>query len=503
MMITRPNSHDVASLAERLGYRSALPAADEYARLISEILDAYDVVDTLAPAAPEPAPAAAAERPSRRPGPDEDPDNAWFLKTSIKKSASGPLAGRTVAVKDSIMVAGLAMGNGSGLLDGFVAPADATVVARVLDAGGEITGKTNCEYLCLSGGSHTSDRGATHNPHRHGYAAGGSSSGSAAALAKGEVDLALGADQAGSVRVPASFCGVVGLKPTYGLVPYTGIAPIEPFIDHVGPMSTTIADNALLLSVMAGADGYDRRQQCPPVADYVGALDAGVRGLRIGVLTEGFGQAGGESDVDAAVRHAAADLAKLGAQVVDTSVAMHAVAPALWAPIGMQGLTQTVLYGQGFGIGRDDWYPTALMAHLHAQRHRLDELPANIKMFTMLAEYVSERYGQSYYGRAVNAVRALRGAYDAALDQVDLLLMPTTQHKAQPLPGADATVGEFCARATEMFANTSPFDLTHHPAISLPCGFSDGLPVGLMLVARHFDEATLYRAAHAYERRDG
>ena len=143
------------------------------------------------------------------------------------------------------------------------------------------------------------------------------------------------------------------------------------------------------------------------------------------------------------------------------------------------------------------------MDHLHAQRHRLDELPANVKMFTMAAEFVRERYGQSYYGRAINGVRILRAAYDAALDQVDVLLMPTTPHKAQPLPGPDATVAEVCARATQMFPNTCPFDVTHHPALSVPCGFSDGLPVGLMLVGRHFDEATLYRAAHAYERRDG
>ena len=288
MTITKPNARDVADLAQRLGYRSALPDAEQYASLISELLDAYDTVETIAARTPT-------EQRSvdfRVPEPDEDPDNAWRVKTSIRTSAKGKLAGRTVAVKDSIMVAGLPMGNGSGLLDGFIAPADATVVARVLDAGGEVTGTTNCEYLCLSGGSHTGHGGATRNPHRHGYAAGGSSSGSAVVLAKGEADLALGADQAGSIRAPASFCGVVGLKPTYGLVPYTGVAPIEPFIDHVGPMSTTVADNALLLSVIAGADGYDGRQQRPPVADYLGALDGGLRGLRIGVLVEGFGQPG-------------------------------------------------------------------------------------------------------------------------------------------------------------------------------------------------------------------
>ena len=190
------------------------------------------------------------------------------------------------------MVGGVPMMNGADLLEGWTPEVDATVVTRVLEAGAEIVGKTACEYFCLSGGSHTNAHGPTHNPHRHGWSAGGSSSGSAVAVATGEADMALGADQAGSIRMPASFSGVVGLKPTYSLVPYTGIAPIEAYFDHVGPMTRTVADNARLLQVIAGPDGIDPRQRDVRVGDYIADLDAGVRGLRIGVLREGFGQPG-------------------------------------------------------------------------------------------------------------------------------------------------------------------------------------------------------------------
>jgi len=316
--INRPDTSDIAAVAARLGYDRAAAQADEFATLIGGMLGAYDVLDGVE-----------AEQPTReyvahrRPGPDEDPDNAWVLRTEISTTGSGPLAGLRVAVKDNIMVAGLPMAAGSGLLAGYRPSFDATVVSRVLEAGATIAGKTNCEYFCLDGGSHTSEFGATHNPHRRGYSAGGSSSGNAVALATGQTDLALGTDQAGSIRVPASFCGIVGLKPTHGLVPYTGITPLDPVIDHAGVMSTTVAETALLLSVVAGYDDYDPRQRRVTVGDYLSDLDVGVRGLRIGRLAEGSGHPGSEPDVDDAVRAAADDLAALGAEVVEVSIPMH------------------------------------------------------------------------------------------------------------------------------------------------------------------------------------
>jgi amidase len=495
--VPKPTAEELARVAERIGYRSALDSIDEYAALVSAMLEAYDAVDAVDE---EPVLATRERVDTRVPTAEEDPHHTWYVRTSIRGAATGPLAGARLAVKDSVMVAGVPMMNGADLLEGYVPDVDATVVTRALEAGAEIVGKTACEYFCLSGGSHTNAHGPTHNPHRHGWSAGGSSSGSAVAVATGEADMALGADQAGSIRMPASFTGVVGLKPTYSLVPYTGIAPIEAYFDHVGPMTRTVADNARLLQVIAGPDGVDPRQRDVRVGDYTSELDAGVRGLRVGVLREGFGQPGGEPDVDTHVRQAATVLEKLGATVEEVSVPLHLLGPALWTPIAIEGLTETVLRNQGFGISRDDYYPVGMMEHLLRRRGDVEALPANVKLFTLLGSYVDETLGHTYYGKAVNRVRTLRAAYDAALRDVDVLLMPTTPQKAQPLPDPADGVVEWCRRATEMFANTCPFDVTHHPALSLPCGMSDGLPVGLMLVGRHYDEATLYRVGQAFER---
>ncbi len=496
MPIPKPDTADIAKLAARIGYTMNRADLEQYTAMIGDMLDAYDAVAQLPDDTPPPRDARGAWE---FPAPHENPHNAWYVKASIKGAAGGALAGKRVAVKDSIMVAGLPMMNGASLLEGYSPKVDATVVTRVLDAGAEIVGKTHCEYFCLSGGSHTGARGPVHNPHRRGFSSGGSSSGSAVVLVTGEADYALGADQAGSIRMPASFSGTVGMKPTYGLVPYTGIAPIEGFIDHVGPMTMSVRDNALLLEVIAGRDDYDPRQRGSGVVRYTEGIERGVAGLRIGIVREGFGLPASEPDVDARVRAAAEVYAKLGATVEEVSVPMHALGPAIWAPIGIDGLTTTVLSMQGFGIGRTDRYPADMMEWLHERRGRIDEVPPNVKLFTLVGRYVTERYGYTYYAKAANRVRQLRAGYDAALARHDLLLLPTTPMKAQPLPAADCAVTEWCQRATEMLVNTCPTDVSHHPAISVPCGRSDGLPIGMMLIGRHFDEATIYRAAHAFE----
>ena len=499
MSPARPTAADVATIAARLGYTQAAGRAEEFAELIAGTLDAYDALDDPTfdhEPARDPVP-------YRRPELGEDADNAWALLTDLSTTDVGPLAGRRVAIKDNIMVAGLPMAAGSGLLVDYQPVLDAEVTRRVLDAGATIVGKTNCEYFCLDGGSHTSHFGPTHNPHRHGFSAGGSSSGNAVALVTGQADLAIGTDQAGSVRVPASFCGVVGLKPTHGLVPYTGITPLDPLIDHAGVMTTTVADAALLLGVLAGDDDIDPRQRHVKVDDYAAQLERGVTGLRIGVLVEGFGTPGGEPDVDAATRQAAVDLTSLGAEVVDVSVPMHARGTALWTPIVMHGMLRTVVHGQGFGGGRDDLYPLDLIEHLLARRDDVDQLPPTVTACAILAEHVEQTHGIAYYARAVNAVRRLRAEYDQALRDVDLLLMPTTPHKAQPMPLQHEPITAYVGKANDMFANTAPFNATHHPAMSLPCGTTDGLPSGLMLVGRRNGDATVLRAGHAYERRDG
>src|SRR5262249_34232176 len=234
--------------------------------------------------------------PGARPPAEENPLGAWYVKTRIEGAPRGPLAERTVALKDNVLLAGVPMMNGTTLLEGYVPPIAARAARRVPGGGGISAGRAVGESWCFSGGGPPADTGPVRNPHDPTRSAGGSSSGSGALVAAGEVDFAIGCDQGGSIRVPASFCGVVGLKPTHGLVPYTGILSLEPTPDHAGPITRSVADNALLLRAIAGPDGFDSRQADVRLDDYVGALGHGVRGLRIRVLREGFRQPGPEPD---------------------------------------------------------------------------------------------------------------------------------------------------------------------------------------------------------------
>ena len=295
----RPTQAEIEAIARDLGLELSPEDLATYTNLAAPMLGGLSLLDAL----PEgEAPIRYPRTPGTRPAPAENPLGAWYVKARIEGADEGKLAGRTVAVKDNVMVAGVPMSNGTSILDGYVPTEDATVVTRILDAGGTILGKAVCESYCLSGGSHTSDTGPVRNPHDPSRMAGGSSSGSAVLVATGEADLALGGDQGGSIRMPSSWCGTVGMKPTHGLVPYTGILSIEPTIDHAGPITANVSDNALFLEVLAGADGLDSRQIAPRTAPYTEALGGGVEGLRIGVLEEGFGQPGAEPEVETAVR---------------------------------------------------------------------------------------------------------------------------------------------------------------------------------------------------------
>lgn len=311
--------------------------------------------------------------------------------------------------------------------------------------------------------------------------------------------MALGGDQGGSIRMPASFSGIYGMKPTHGLVPYTGIMPIEIYVDHTGPMTANVADNALLLEVLAGPDGYDSRQVNVKTHPYTKALKDDIKGMKIGLVTEGFAQPNAEADVNAKVKAAAKKFEALGATVGEVSIPLHLAAGALWMPIGTEGLTQTMMWGDGYGVSRPDLYVTSLMDFHRNWRNRANEMSETTKLFTMLGTYIRRYYGSRYYGKAMNQTRLLTAAYDAALGEYDLLMMPTTPIKATPLPPADAPRELQVERALDMISNTAPFDITHHPAMAVPCGMADGLPVSLMLVGKHFEEPTIYKVAFAFE----
>jgi amidase len=393
------------------------------------------------------------------------------------------------------------MMNGASTLEGYVPDIDATVVTRILDAGGTIVGKAHCEYFCLSGGSHTSALGPVHNPFKHGYSAGGSSSGCGALVGSGEVEMAIGGDQGGSIRMPASYSGCYGMKATHGLVPYTGVMPIEATIDHAGPMTATVADNALLLEVIAGVDGLDPRQYDVQVEkySYTTGIGRGVSGMRIGLVTEGFGWPASEPDVDAKVREAAERLRSAGAIVEPVSIPMHLDGAAIWTPIALEGLVAQMMHGNGMGFNWKGLYTTSLLDAHANWRARADELSRTLKISMLAGEYFIKHHRGHFYAKAQNLGRLLRKTYDEALARYDLLMMPTLPMKATPLPPNNAPLALWCQRGFEMLPNTCPFDVTGHPAMNIPCGMSDGLPIGMMLVGKHYAETTIYRAAHAFE----
>ncbi|MGH3094785.1 MAG: amidase, partial [Streptosporangiales bacterium] len=374
MSMAPPTSTDITEIAARYGLHLSAEDVESFRAAVTAGLASYDTVEQLyrqnAAVAPN-------DRSYRWPPSDENPLGAWYVRTGISTGAAGPLSGRQVVLKDNIALAGVPMTNGSRSVEGFVPRRDATVVNRVLGAGATITGKAVCENLCFAGASFTASSGPVHNPWAPDRHAGGSSSGCAALLAAGDIDLAIGGDQGGSVRMPAAFCGVVGHKPTHGLVPYTGAFPIESTIDHLGPMTRTVRDAALLLGVLAGDDGFDPRQhRTPQPGDYLGALESGVRGLRVGVLTEGFGLPEvSEPEVDASVLAAVDTLAAAGAVVSEVTVPWHRKGLDIWNVISTDGTVEQMIDGNGYGMNWAGRYDPELIEHFGRGRFaHADEL---------------------------------------------------------------------------------------------------------------------------------
>jgi amidase len=497
MTVRVPTSADVQRIANSFSMELSPADADSFVGLMKGVLSSYDKVDELT----EPKPRVKYPRtPGHRPEPKDNPLNAWYWRSEVKGAAKGPLAGRTIVLKDTTCLAGVPMMNGTAVLEGYVPDIDATIVDRILDAGGTIVGKAACENLCFSGGSHTSHLGPVHNPHRHGYSAGGSSSGSAALVSVGEVDMAMGGDQGGSIRIPASWSGVYGLKPTYGLVPCTGMFPIEQTLDHCGPICASTADVALLLGVIAGPDPMDPRQFECETHDYQAGLAKSAKGLKIAIVREGFGKTESEAAVDEKVRAAADRFKKLGAAVTEVSIPMHIDGVAIWTAIAAEGAAELMIKGNATGTNWQGYYPTSLLdAYARGWRSRPNDMADTVKLVLFTGEYMHQFYHGHYYAKAQNLRRVLRKAYDDVLENHDVLLMPTTPMKSQPLPAAGCSREESIARALEMINNTCPFDASGHPAMSVPCGMIDGLPVGMMLIGRKFDEATVLRASHAFE----
>ena len=498
MPVKKPSIEDLRKAA--IAFHLALTPEDliSFRGLTDGVIASYRRLDELA----EPRPAVKYPRTTgHRPGADENTFNAWAWRCAIKGAPSGKLAGKTFAIKDNVCVAGIPMMNGTAVLEGYIPDIDATVVTRILDAGGEIAGKAVCESLCFSGGSHTSDPMPVHNPLKRGYSAGGSSSGSAALVSAGEVDMAIGGDQGGSIRIPACWCGIAGHKPTYGLVPYTGVFPIELTLDHTGPMARTVADVAVFLEAIAGPDGLDPRQRDVRTDTYSEAIKGSVSGLRLAIVKEGFGWEGAsEKDVDQMVQDAAHKLERAGAKITTISLPMHRDGIHIWNAIAVEGATMLMVRGNSMGTNWKGHYTTSLLdVYARGWQSRANDLSETTKLVVMLGQYMQDNYHGRYYAKAQNLARSLRAAYDTAFQQADLLVMPTLPMKATPIPPPTASREEYVARALEMIPNTCPFDVTGHPALTVPCGTSSGLPVGMMLIGRHWEDGTVLRAGHAFE----
>ena len=505
-----PSLEQVHEIARDFGLELTNEDAQSYCNLLGGAVKSYRRLEEMVEFRP---PVKYPRRPGYRPEPEDNPYNGWYWRTDIEGAPEGPLAGKRVGVKDAVCVAGVPMMNGSRVLEGFIPDIDAAVVTRLLDAGAVILGKTNAEDCSFSGGGHTCALGPVRNPRKPTHAPGASSNGSAVVLVTEQVDLALGGDQGGSIRIPAAWSGVVGHKPTYGLVPYTGCMMIEMTLDHVGPMANTVEDAARMLSVLAGPDGLDPRQRgvIPPdyVSDYQPAIGRGVEGLRIGLVKEGFDQApwedlglgGSEPVVDEKVRAAAARLAAQGAVVEEVSIPMHIDGAYIFAAIIREGATEFMIKGNNTGSNWMGFYNTRLLeAVARGVRSRPNDLPVTVKTVMLMGEYMKRHYHGRYYAKAQNLRESLVQAYDHTLASYDVLVMPTVPFRATPLPPPDCSIEESMSCALNMTNNAAQFDVSGHPAVSVPCGIADDLPIGLMVVGKRFDDFTVLQVADAVEK---
>ena len=503
MTLRRPSDTDLIDIGERYHLHLTEAELDVMAELASAVMNGYDELDQYPDPVREVIPAV--RLPGARPSPAEDPYNGVVRSCSVKATggARGALAGKNIGIKDTVSIAGLPMTCASRLLYDFVPDSDATVVTRILKAGGHITAILNTDDFAFSGGGHTSVYGVGLNPTNPEHIAGGSSCGSAIAPATGMVDIALGGDQGGSIRIPASWSGIVGLKPSHGLVPYTGIVGFDLTIDHIGPMARSVADCAVMLQVIAGKDDtcIDPRQPSRvKVQRYGDALTGSVKDLKIAMVKEGFGTPESMPVVDEAVKEAAAYLKGRGATVEEISVPEHRATVPIWNVIAIEGGVDSFYHGHA-AYQTKGWYNPRLMSAMsRAIKTNGGDFSPTAKLGALLAHYMREQYHGVFYGRAQNMARALTAAYDKVFQDYDLVLMPTTPqtaHEVPPMPEVDRKA--HIAQALNMVRNTATFDLTGHPSISVPCQGVKGLPVGLMLTGRHFDDATVLRAAHAYQ----
>lgn len=406
------------------------------------------------------------------------------------------LDGVPVLLKDNIVQAGEPAGCASRILESFVSPYDAGVVERLQGAGAILVGRANMDEFAMGSSTESSIHGPGRNPWDPERACGGSSGGSAAAVAAGLVPLALGSDTGGSIRQPASFCGVVGLKPSYGRVSRWGLVAFASSLDQIGPLGRRVADCALALETIAGHDARDSTSLPEPAPRLVEGLDGQVEGLRIGLPREYFAAEGVDPGVLARVREAIGVLEEAGARVVDVGLPHTAHTIATYYLIATAEASSNLARFDGVRYGRRAEKVEDL-ADLY-ERSRSEGFGAEVKRRILLGTYVlSAGYYEAYYGKAQRVRTLIRRDFEQAFEGCDLLLTPTSPETAFRLGAkSDDPLAMYLSDVFTVSAN-----LAGLPALSLPCGQSEGLPVGLQLIGRRLDEATILRVGDAFERR--
>ena len=426
--------------------------------------------------------------------PTDDVHNAFITESTVEGDGAGPLADKTIAIKDNISTEGVRTTCGSAMLADYVPPYNATVVDRVFEAGATLVGKANMDEFGMGGTTETSAFGAVENPVDTDHVPGGSSGGSAAAVAAGDADLALGTDTGGSVRNPAAFCGVVGIKPTYGLVSRYGIVAYANSLEQVGPLANTVEDAALLLDVISGPDSRDGTTNDGGAdSEYAAAADGDVDGLTVGVITDLI--EGADDEVVDVFNESLDELEAQGAEITEVSLDSLEHAVQAYYVIAMSEASSNLARFDGVRYGPEtdadgNWNDTFAAV-------REEGFGPEVKRRILLGTYaLSAGYHDKYYKKAQDARAWVKQDFDAGFKGVDVLASPT-------MPVTPPALGESLDDPLQLYlmdANTVPVNLANLPAISVPAGDVDGLPVGLQLIGPKFGEETIIRAASAVEK---
>ncbi|KAF4556452.1 Amidase-like protein 6 [Elsinoe fawcettii] len=450
------------------------------------------------------------ERVRRCPDAEQEYGHAWSHKFLIRGNATGKLLkDKTLIIKDCISVAGVPQLFGTDAIEPWIPERDATVVTRVLDAGGKIVGTATCENFCTSTSSYTNAQGTVENPYAAGYSSGGSTSGGAALVGGGRADIAIGADQGGSIRLPASFCGCVGIKPTHGLVPYTGIISGDAISDHAGPIARTVIEAASALDALAGCDPYDDRTlgaPAPGSTRYVDSLltrKSHASGLRIALVEEGFNHVLVNPAVRELVLAAAHRFTGYGASITPVSLPSHLLGPSLWTIQQRVAGAHSVL---GQQHGRRGLFPTAFEETRGPWTNEsFSRLFPSTKNVVINGLSLTKRY-PGVYAKTLNLAQQVKDAYEALFRDYDVVIMPTV-----PVPAPrnldyhrEMSPMEALKPSMGLTINTAVFNLTGQPALSLPVGFvevEDGtkLPVGMQIVGPLWGEQKILDAAYVWE----